>query len=110
MAAETVRVLKTGGLVFATFHARRPATPEGPLRHKIVDETHILSEPCASRPLQRYLYQNREIERLFMGLKIVELYFLKQGVREMLLEKRAGGAGVTVPAATPRTGGRFRIE
>jgi hypothetical protein len=75
-----------------------------------VDETHILSEPCASRPLQRYLYQNREIERLFMGLKIVELYFLKQGVREMLLEKRAGGAGVTVPAATPRTGGRFRIE
>jgi hypothetical protein len=110
MAAETVRVLKTGGLVFATFHARRPATPEGPLRHKIVDETHILSEPCASRPLQRYLYQNREIERLFMGLKIVELYFLKQGVREMLLEKRAGGAGVTVPAAPPRTGGRFRIE
>jgi hypothetical protein len=110
VATETVRILKTGGLVFATFHARRPATPEGPLRHKIVDETHILAEPCASRPLQRYLYQNREIERLFMGLKIVELYFLKHGVREMLLEKRAAGAVVTVPAATPRTGGRFRIE
>ena len=108
--AETVRVLKTGGMVFATFHARRPDAPEGPLRHKIVDEAHIVSEPCASRPLQRYLYQNREIERLFMGLRIVELYFLKHGVREMLLEKRAAGAVVTVPTATPRTGGRFRIE
>jgi SAM-dependent methyltransferase len=108
--AETVRVLKTGGLVFATFHARRPDAPEGPLRHKIVDESHILTESCGSRPLQRYLYQNREIERLFMGLKIVELYFLKHGVREMLLEKRAAGGAVTVPAATPRTGGRFRIE
>jgi SAM-dependent methyltransferase len=110
IAAETVRVLKTGGLVFATFHARRPDAPEGPRRHRIVDEAHLLAEPCASRPLQRYLYQNREIERLFTGLKIVELYFLKHGVREMLLEKRAAGAVVTVPAATPRAGGRFRIE
>jgi hypothetical protein len=108
--AETVRVLKPGGLVFATFHARRPDAPEGPLRHRIVDESHIVTEPCAARPLHRYLYQNREIERLFMGLKIVELYFLKHGVREMLLEKRAAGAVVTVPAATPRPGGRFRIE
>jgi hypothetical protein len=108
--AETVRVLKTGGLVFATFHARRPDAPEGPLRHRIVDESHIVTEPCASRLLSRYLYQNRDIERLFMGLKIVELYFLKHGVREMLLEKRPGGASVTVPAATPRPGGRFRIE
>ena len=110
LGPDVVRLLRPGGMVFATFHAKREDGPDGPGRHKIVDESHLQIEPHAGAPRARHLYQNRDIEKTFAGLKIVELYFLRHGVREMLLEKRAQ------PGAPPAIGGparprpRFRIE
>ena len=110
LGPDVVRLLRPGGLVFATFHARREEGPDGPARHKIVDESHLQIEPHTGPPRARHLYQNRDIEKTFAGLKIVELYFLRHGVREMLLEKRVQ------PGAPPAIGGparprpRFRIE
>ena len=109
LGPEVVRLLRPGGLVFATFHARREEGPDGPGRHKIVDESHLQIEPHAGTPRARHLYQNRDIEKTFAGLKIVELYFLRHGVREMLLEKRSAGAPPAIGGpARPRP--RFRIE
>jgi hypothetical protein len=109
LGPDVVRLLRPGGMVFATFHARREEAPDGPARHRIVDESHIQVDPYTGPPASRHLYQNRDIEKTFTGLKIVELYFLRHGVREMLLEKRAT---ITPPAiggpAKPRP--RFRIE
>jgi len=109
LGPDVVRLLRPGGIVFATFHARREEAPDGPGRHRIVDESHIQVDPYTGPPASRHLYQNRDIEKTFSGLKIVELYFLRHGVREMLLEKRAT---ITPPAiggpAKPRP--RFRIE
>ncbi|HEV8199179.1 MAG TPA: class I SAM-dependent methyltransferase [Candidatus Polarisedimenticolia bacterium] len=109
LGPDVVRLLRPGGIVFATFHARREEAPDGPARHRIVDESHIQVDPYTGPPASRHLYQNRDIEKTFSGLKIVELYFLRHGVREMLLEKRAT---ITPPAiggpAKPRP--RFRIE
>ncbi|HET8946527.1 MAG TPA: class I SAM-dependent methyltransferase [Candidatus Polarisedimenticolia bacterium] len=109
LGPDIVRLLRPGGMVFATFHARREEAPDGPARHRIVDESHIQVDPYSGPPAARHLYQNRDIEKTFPGLKIVELYFLRHGVREMLLEKRASGPPPAIGGpARPRP--RFRIE
>jgi hypothetical protein len=62
-------------------------------------------------PLSRHVYQNRDIEKMFAGLAIVELYFLKNATRELLMEKkaaRAAGNRTLVRPATPKV--RFTIE
>jgi hypothetical protein len=107
MAAEVARVLKPGGLVFAYFHSRTQSEPERPHRFRIVDEAHLAVETAPGRPMRRHVLQNRDIEKLFTGMRIAELYFLKNGLREMLLEKRPA-TGATTPVARPRP--RFRID
>ena len=107
MAAEVARVLKPGGLVFAYFHSRTQTDPERPHRFRIVDEAHLAVESAPGRPMRRHVLQNRDIEKLFTGMRIGELYFLKNGLREMMLEKRPA-SGATTPVARPRP--RFRID
>jgi SAM-dependent methyltransferase len=108
MAAEVGRVLKPGGIVFAYFHSRSLDATESPRRFRIVDEKQLSVEPGSGRPLRRHVLQNRDIEKLFQGLRIRELYFLKNGLREMLLEKAAASGPERPPAARPRP--RFRID
>src|SRR5258706_8309114 len=106
MAADIARILKPGGLVFAYFHARPLGVPPGPGRYRIVDEARIDSEPFSGKPMPHHVFQNRDIEKMFTGMRIAELYFLKSGVREMMLEKRPGAVGPAPPLAKPRS--RFR--
>jgi SAM-dependent methyltransferase len=110
VAAEVARVLKPGGLVFAYFHTRAAQTPDGPLRYRIVDESCIEAGPPAGGPIARHVHQNRDIEKMFTGLRIAESCFLKSGVREMVLEKRAPASAppAGTPVARPRP--RFRID
>ena len=108
MAADIARILKPGGLVFAYFHARTLGVPPGPGRYRIVDEARIDSEPFSGKPMPHHVFQNRDIEKMFTGMRIAELYFLKSGVREMMLEKRPGVAVPSPPVAKPRS--RFRID
>ena len=110
VAAEVSRILKPGGLVFAWFHSRSAGAPDGPRRFRVLDETRFQVDPFDGRALPRHLYQNRDIEKMFTDLRIAELYFLKNGVREMMLEKRPPGS--PAPAGTPpaRPRPRFRLE
>jgi len=110
LGADVVRLLRPGGMVFAFFHARREEASDGPARHRIVDETHLHVEPWTGAPSARHLYQNRDIEKTFNGLKIVELYFLRHGVREMLLEKRTSAGPPPAIGGPARPRPRFRIE
>ena len=108
IAAEVSRVLKPGGILFAYFHSRTATAPEAPQRFRIVDEKQLAVEPGAGRALRRHVLQNRDIEKLFPGLRIRELYFLKNGIREMLLEKTAATGPESPPPARPRA--RFLID
>jgi SAM-dependent methyltransferase len=89
VAAEVRRILRPGGLVLAYFHARRLDQPESPGRYRILDERSVARDPLGGPLMRRTVYQNRDIEKMFTGLRIVELYFLKNGVREILMEKKA---------------------
>jgi SAM-dependent methyltransferase len=110
LAAETRRILRPGGLVLSYFHARRSESPQCPERYRIVDDGRVSCEPHGGRPLPRQVYQNRDIEKMFTGLKILELYFLKNAVREILMEKKppAPANAARIRPATPPP--RFTIE
>jgi len=111
LAAEARRVLKPGGLLLGYFQARRPEGPETPRRYRILDEGRVACDGQPGPPLQRHVYQNRDIEKMFIGLCIVELYFLKNATRELLMEKKSArppmGRSVVRPA-TPKP--RFTLE
>jgi SAM-dependent methyltransferase len=112
IASETRRILKPGGLVLAYFHARQAAGPDAPRRFRVVDERHVVAEAGAAAPQPRHVYQNRDIEKMFAGLTIVELYFLKNSLRELLMEKRAGEKPRLKPLVGPAAPKppRFTIE
>jgi len=112
IASETRRILKPGGFVLAYFHARQAAGPDAPRRFRIVDEHHVIAESGAAAPQARYVYQNRDIEKMFTGLAIVELYFLKNSLRELLMEKRIGAPPRSKPLVGPAAPKppRFTIE
>jgi len=111
MAGEARRILRPGGLLFGYFHARRPEGPDTPRRYRIVDETRVVRDGQPGPPLSRHVYQNRDLEKMFSGLTIVELYFLKNSTRELLMEKkatRADGSRTLVRPAVPKS--RFTLE
>jgi hypothetical protein len=108
MGLEVARIMKPGGLIFSYFHSRSHEGLEAPRRFRIVDEQHLSVEPGPGRTLRRQVFQNRDIEKMFTGLRIAELYFLKNGLREMMLEKKAPAAQAAPTAARPRP--KFRIE
>ncbi|HEV8702982.1 MAG TPA: class I SAM-dependent methyltransferase [Candidatus Polarisedimenticolia bacterium] len=111
MASEARRILRPGGLLFGYFHARRPDGPDTPRRYRILDEGRVARDDQPGPPLSRHVYQNRDLEKMFAGLTIVELYFLKNSTRELLMEKktaRSDGSRTLVRPATPKP--RFTIE
>ena len=111
LAAEARRILKPGGLLFAYFHARRPEGLEAPLRFRILDEGRVA---CDARPgplMKRHVYQNRDIEKMFAGLSIVELYFLRNAKREIMMEKKTPRPIVDKAPVRPATpGSKFSLE
>ncbi len=111
LASEARRILKPGGLLLGYFHARRPEGPETPRRYRILDEGRVACDRQPGPALRRHVYQNRDIEKMFIGLSIVELYFLKNATRELLMEKKTVRPPVArslVRQATPKP--KFTIE
>ena len=110
-AAEARRVLKPGGLVLCYFHARRLEGPDAPRRYQVLDDSRIAIRPLSESAYRRQVYQNRDIEKMFTGLRIVEMYFLKNSVREVLMEKKPEPTAAPTPKApAPAPGPRFTIE
>ena len=87
-------VLRHGG---AADRVRKPEYT----RHVVVDRTNLQHRPyVAARPKQRPL-PNRDIQRLFEPLRIVEQFLLKTNLREVLFRKapEAPGATPVAPSA-----------
>jgi len=111
LASEARRILKPGGFLLGYFHARRPEGPETPRRYRILDEGRVACDGQAGPLLRRQVYQNRDIEKMFLGMSIVELYFLKNATRELLMEKKtARPAAPRPPVKREIPKPRFTIE
>lgn len=89
LAEQLTRVLRPDGILMAFFGTAepRPGTRPEYTKHVVVDRGHLQYRPyVAARPKQRPL-PNRDIQRLFEPLRVVESFLLKTNLREVLLRK-----------------------
>jgi hypothetical protein len=86
LASMLVRLLRPGGVLLGYFGSASDVGSE-PTEFVIVDESHVRLRPHASTIRRQSCLQNRDIERMFDGLQIVESLLLRSGRREMLFRK-----------------------
>jgi hypothetical protein len=95
LAQQLIRLLRPDGVLLAFFRTSepQPGTPLGYTRHIVVDRVSLQHRPYSGvRPKQRPL-PNRDIQRLFEPLRIVEQFLLKTNLREVLFRKPSEAAG-----------------
>jgi hypothetical protein len=89
LAEQLVRLLRPEGVLLAFFGTVEPRSGHKPeyTRHVVVDRANLQHRPYpAARPKQRPL-PNRDIQRLFEPLRVVEQFLLKTNLREVLFRK-----------------------
>jgi SAM-dependent methyltransferase len=105
LARQLTRVLRPEGVLLAFFSTADPRSVIRPAytRHVVIDRAHLQYRLYkAARGKQRPLL-NRDIQRLFEPLRIVENFLLKTNMREVLFRKPAA-ASVAPSAAPPAEG------
>jgi SAM-dependent methyltransferase len=81
------RSMREGGLLLSFFNMRRMnGTPMG-RGYRILDREHVELVPGDTRPAARHVHQNGDIMKLFAGFKILYFYFLRNNLRELLVQK-----------------------
>jgi hypothetical protein len=95
LADQLIRMLRPDGVLLAFFGTAeyQPGNRAEYTRHVVVDKAKLQHRPyAAARPKQRPL-PNRDIQRLFEPLGIVEQFLLKTNLREVLFRKSPETAG-----------------
>ncbi|HXE80366.1 MAG TPA: hypothetical protein VNK41_06425 [Vicinamibacterales bacterium] len=88
LASELIRVMKTDAALLAFFSTTVRAD-QNYTKYVVVDDQTLRHRPhAASRGRQRVL-QNRDIIRLFDGLRVSESFLLQTNLREILFRKPA---------------------
>ncbi|HUK55273.1 MAG TPA: hypothetical protein VLY20_01285 [Nitrospiria bacterium] len=89
LVAGISRTLKPKGLLLAFFNFNR-SSPPPPVRYRILHADRIEYAPLGIPPISRRVYENREIQELFPGFDTVNSCFLKNQMREVLVQRHAG--------------------
>ena len=88
LAAQLVRVLRPGGVIFALFNATETLpTTKTYTRFVVVDDTNIQHRPYAAARGKQKPLPNRDIQRMFEPLRVIDQFLLKTNTREMLFRK-----------------------
>jgi hypothetical protein len=88
VAAEIHRVTAPGGYVLALFGPARAVAARPPRRFRIRAPGRVEPEDVDGPRLLSHHFPNRDILRLFPEFDIAQTVLLKNGIREMLLQKR----------------------
>jgi len=88
LAAALVRVLRPDGALLGFFG---DASGLGCSKFVLVDDSHLSLRPHESAAPRQVPLQNRDILKMFDGLRVADSYLLQNGRREMLFRK--GGVG-----------------
>lgn len=86
VAHHVTRVLSANGVVFGMFRTAAPPVHHY-TRHVIIDDTHLRFRPYGQPSREIALLENREIIRLFAGLRVSDSFLLQTHVREILFRK-----------------------
>ena len=93
LIADIARILKPKGLFLAFFNFNHSSSPP-PVRYRILRADRLEYESLSLNPLSRRIYENREIQELFSGFDTINSCFLKNQVREVLVQGRSGQVSV----------------
>ena len=80
--------VKPGGVVLCFFSTVANPAPVY-TRYVIADTEHLQYRTSPAAHGKRTVYQNRDMERLFVGLGVTESFLLLNKTREVLLRKKA---------------------
>ena len=86
LAASLIKILKTDGCLLA-FFATIASTDARFSKYMIMAEDSVKQKPYSSVGRKQTALQNRDIIRIFAGLKVAESFLLKNNVREFLFRK-----------------------
>ena len=89
LADQLVRMLRPDGVLLAFFVTSEPPPGLKPeyTRHVVVDKLNLQHRPYAAARAKQRPLPNRDIQRLFEPLRIVEQFLLKTNLREVLFRK-----------------------
>ena len=88
LAASLIKVLRTDGALLAFFATIAQADVRFS-KYVIMAEDSVKQRPYSSVGRKQTALQNRDIIRIFEGLKVTESFLLKNNVREFLFRKPA---------------------
>jgi hypothetical protein len=91
LAAALKKVLRPDGTVLAFFTTVGVADARFS-KYVIMDEDSVKQRPYSSGGKKQTSFQNRDIIRMFDGLKVAESFLLKTNIREFLFRKPAQNA------------------
>jgi hypothetical protein len=89
MAREVRRVTAPGGFLLGIFGPSRTGETRPPLRFRIKEAGRVQAEKVEGPLLRPHHLANRDINKLFPDFEIAQTVLLRNGSREMLLQKRA---------------------
>ena len=84
VVASVTDCLRPGGVVFAMFHSRKP---EAFQRYRVADSMHLQVLPAAVICPAQKIYQNREIQDLFIRYRTMKSFVGRDQLREVLFLK-----------------------
>ena len=90
LATTLVRLLRADGALFGFFgNANRVGS--GCPKFIVLDESHVRQRPYASVVVRQVSLQNRDIIKMFDGLRVSDSFLLQNNLREILFRKGGGG-------------------
>jgi hypothetical protein len=90
LARTLVRLLRDDGALLGFFGGAGQA-PKGFTKFIVADESHLRQHAYGSAVLPRSSLPNRDIIKMFDGLGVTDSFLMKDGLREILFRKGAGG-------------------
>ncbi len=90
LAATLVRLLRVGGALLG-FFGSASLVRKGFTRFIVADESHVRQQAYGSAAVSRSSLPNRDIIKMFDGMRVSDSFLLKDGMREILFRKGGGG-------------------
>ena len=94
LATTLVRLLRPDGALLGLF-GNANHVGSGCTKYIVLDESHVRQRAHASVVVRQGFLQNRDIIKMFDGLRVSDAFLLQTGRREMLFRKGGGGRPVT---------------
>ena len=99
LASELTRLLRPGGALLGFFGTAQSRDTHY-TKYVVVDETNLRHRPYPAPRGRQGILLNREIIRMFEGLRVSDSFLLKTNLREILFRKPGGPAGDPASSAS----------